>query len=96
MYNTTRQIGAVLGSACIAALMSSRLAAELGERAGDGAAMAAGGARQLPPEVATKFADAMAQSILLPAAVTAAGLLIVLLFEGAKHPGRAEAAQPSE
>ncbi len=96
VYNTTRQIGAVLGSACIAALMSSRLAAELGERAGDGAAMAAGGARQLPPEVATKFADAMAQSILLPAAVTAAGLLIVLLFEGAKHPGRAEAAQPSE
>ena len=35
VYNTTRQIGAVLGSAAIAVLMQARLAAELPRRPGD-------------------------------------------------------------
>jgi len=92
VYNTTRQIGSVLGSAGVAALMSSRLAAELGERAGDGAQMGASTER-LPPMIAGHFSDAMAQSMLLPAAAIAAGLVVVLFLEDFM---RGPAAAPSE
>lgn len=55
IYNTTRQVGSVLGSAAIGALISSRMAAQgLGEvQAGEGggAAMGAG----LPEQIAEKF-----------------------------------------
>ena len=68
VYNTTRQIGAVLGSAGIAVLMQSRLTAELPGAAGNAAA-AEGGGGQLPAALQHGFASAMAQSMLLPAAV---------------------------
>ncbi|MET3933057.1 DHA2 family efflux MFS transporter permease subunit [Arthrobacter sp. OAP107] len=83
VYNTTRQIGAVLGSAAIAVLMQARLAAELpaapgGTPGGSGEAGGFGG--QLPPALHDGFATAMGQSIMLPAAVIVLGAAVALFF----------------
>jgi EmrB/QacA subfamily drug resistance transporter len=81
VYNTTRQIGAVLGSAAIAVLIQARLAAELPARPGEGAnasPMGFGGA--LPEALHEGFSTAMAQSILLPAAVILLGAAVALFF----------------
>ncbi|MGO4804052.1 MFS transporter [Arthrobacter sp. 2MCAF15] len=81
VYNTTRQIGAVLGSAAIAVLIQSRLAAELPARpgaGGDASPMGFGGA--LPEALHEGFSTAMGQSILLPAAVILLGAAVVLFF----------------
>jgi MFS family permease len=83
IYNTTRQVGAVLGSAAIAALIEARLAANVpGFRAdgsgGGGAAAASGQA--LPPAVASGFATAMSQAILLPAIALLLGLVAAAFF----------------
>jgi len=91
VYNTTRQIGAVLGSAGIAALMSTRLAAELGHQASGGAQLVAGGQGKLPDRIAGPFADAMGQSLLLPAAVLVIGLISAALLEGFRHEAASDA-----
>ena len=81
VYNTTRQIGAVLGSAAIAVLIQARLAAEL--PAGPGAPGEAGAAQSggmLPEALQAGFSTAMAQSILLPAAVILLGAAVALFF----------------
>src|SRR5512142_1776569 len=70
VYNTTRQVGAVLGSAAIGVLMQNRLAAHLPHSAG---ATGAGTRGALPAALHPGFSDAMAQSILLPAAVIVLG-----------------------
>ncbi len=77
IYNTTRQIGAVLGSAAIAALISARLAAEMPAGAGSGMQDVAG---QLPEALRAGFSTAMAQSILLPAAVVLVGAAVAIMF----------------
>ena len=83
VYNATRQMGAVLGSAAIAVLMDSRLAAEgLPPFTGEG-----GGAGSLPPQVADHFSQAMATSMLLPPVVLVLGFLAVLFFERPGHAG---------
>jgi MFS family permease len=79
VYNTTRQSGAVLGSASIAALMQARLAAEL-PGAGSSGAPAEGGSAVLPDALHDGFAAAMGQSLLLPAVVAVAGALITVFF----------------
>ncbi len=89
VYNATRQVGAVLGSAAIAVLMDARLAAEglpsfSGRAGGEGASAAGGG---LPPELAQSFSDAMATSILLPVAAFVLGFAAVLFFEKPRHQG---------
>ncbi|KQX69739.1 DHA2 family efflux MFS transporter permease subunit [Angustibacter sp. Root456] len=84
VYNTTRQVGAVLGSAAIAALMLSRLMAELPGGAG-GRTGALSPGTHLPPALRDGFASAMAQSLLLPAAVSVIGLVAVLLFAAPGH-----------
>jgi MFS family permease len=85
VYNATRQVGAVLGSAAIAVLMDARLAAEglppFTGRGGDG------GPVSLPPQVADHFSQAMATSMLLPPAVLILGFLAVLFFERPQHAG---------
>ncbi|WP_120523171.1 DHA2 family efflux MFS transporter permease subunit [Arthrobacter celericrescens] len=80
VFNTTRQIGAVLGSAAIASLIQARLAAELpavpgGASAGEGAV---GG--QLPEVLHAGFSTAMSQSVLLPAFAILLGAVAALLF----------------
>ncbi len=82
VFNTTRQIGAVLGSASIAALIQARLAADLpalpgGQKASGDFASSAGG---LPEQLHAGFTSAMAQSLLLPAAVVLLGTIVAIFF----------------
>jgi hypothetical protein len=94
VYNTTRQIGAVLGSAGIAVLMQSRLAAEL-PGAPTGGAGAPSGGGPLPVALRAGFSTAMGQSLLLPAAVLVVGWLAVLCFARPRHQiTSTEAADP--
>lgn len=65
VYNTTRQVGAVIGSAGIAAIMQARLVANDAVNA---------------PEQAAGYAAAMGQSLLLPATVVVIGLIAALFF----------------
>ena len=78
VYNMTRQVGAVLGSAAIAALINARLAVELPGFETGMAREAAGST--LPAAAQTGFSAAMAQSLLLPAVVIALGVIIVAFF----------------
>ncbi len=77
VYNTTRQIGSVLGSAAIAALISARLAVEMPAGAAGGAAGASG---PLPEFLHAGFSAAMAQSTLLPAAAVLLGAAVAAFF----------------
>lgn len=80
VYNTMRTIGSVLGSAAIAGFMQSRLEANL---AGAGDSATGGFAEgRMPDAVAAPFADAMAQTMLLPAAVMLLGVVAVLFLRG--------------
>ncbi|MFT3876572.1 MAG: DHA2 family efflux MFS transporter permease subunit [Propioniciclava sp.] len=81
VYNTTRTVGSVLGSAAIAAFMQNRLAAHL-----PGAADAEGfGQGALPPLVADGFAAAMSQALLLPNAAILLGVIAVLFLQRPAH-----------
>lgn len=66
IYNTTRTVGSVIGSAAIAAFMQSRLEANL-PGAAESTESFGGGA--LPAAVAEGFSTAMAQTLMLPASV---------------------------
>ncbi|MCW2718581.1 DHA2 family efflux MFS transporter permease subunit [Pseudonocardia sp.] len=85
VYNTTRQVGAVLGSAAIAVLIASRLAAELPAAPGGGASETI---TKLPEALHAGFATAMAQSLLLPAGVALVGLVAALAFALPRHLAR--------
>ncbi|MEU4190655.1 DHA2 family efflux MFS transporter permease subunit [Kribbella sp. NPDC026611] len=85
VYNTTRQIGAVLGSASIAVLMESRLAHNLPAAAGAAAGGEGAFGTKLPPMLKQGFSDAMAQSVILPAAVLLIGVVAALLFARPSH-----------
>jgi EmrB/QacA subfamily drug resistance transporter len=85
VYNTVRQVGAVLGSAAIAALLASRLSAH-GLPAN--AFSQTGGT--LAPTDLEPFAQAMAEALLLPAATLAVGLVIACFFTRPTHQGHLE------
>lgn len=74
VFNTTRQVGAVLSSASIAALMTALL-----QRRPDDAA------EQLSDSLQGAFANAMADSVLLPAAAAGLGVITALFFVGHPH-----------
>jgi EmrB/QacA subfamily drug resistance transporter len=82
VYNTTRQIGAVLGSAAIAVLMQNRLAVHLPGSGGSAGARQSG---KLPAALLDGFSAAMAESMLLPAAVIVLGLIAALCFARPAH-----------
>ncbi|MBB3037201.1 DHA2 family efflux MFS transporter permease subunit [Hoyosella altamirensis] len=73
VYNTTRQTGAVLGSAGIAALMAMRSTAL-------GVPVAPDGNTVVPTGSADAFSIAMGQSLFLPAAVLLAGAVAAFFF----------------
>ncbi|WP_113719189.1 DHA2 family efflux MFS transporter permease subunit [Arthrobacter dokdonensis] len=77
IYNTTRQIGSVLGSAAIAALIGARLTAEMPAGAPQGASGVSG---QLPEFLRAGFSTAMGQSMILPAVVILVGAVMAVLF----------------
>jgi EmrB/QacA subfamily drug resistance transporter len=82
VYNTTRLIGSVLGSAAVGALIQTRLAAELPRV--DGLSMDQVGGK-LPDEVLDNFATAMGQTLLLPAAALLVGVVAALFFARPRH-----------
>ena len=78
VYNTTRQVGSVLGSAAISALIAARLTANGlggGGPVGEGAATG-----PLPPQILDEFSTSLAQSMLLPAAILIIGVIASALF----------------
>ncbi|MFI6366428.1 DHA2 family efflux MFS transporter permease subunit [Nocardia sp. NPDC050630] len=78
VYNTTRQVGSVLGSAAISALVAARMSANgLG-----GGKISEGGAGQRPiPEfVKDAFSTALGQAVLLPAGILVVGVIASALF----------------
>lgn len=77
IYNTTRTVGSVIGSASIAAFMQARLEANL---PGAGDATESFGSGSLPPQIVEGFSTAMGQALVLPAVVIAVGLLAVLFM----------------
>jgi hypothetical protein len=91
VYNATRQVGSVVGSAAIAVMMSSRLAHYL---PGSSVSGDAGAEHITNPHVADAFSKAMQQSLLLPASVYVIGLIAVLFYERPKHAGYGGAAAP--
>ena len=80
VYNTVRQVGAVVGSASVAALMTAQLQAQLGPGAGDNPTQAG----PLPPNLHEPFAQAMSNSLWLPALVVLAGAAVATLFAPTK------------
>ena len=79
VYNTTRQIGAVLGSASIAALIAARLTADLPPTPGGGSTNDFA-ASQLPAFLRDGFTNAMSETLLLPAVIALVGAVVVLFF----------------
>jgi hypothetical protein len=79
VYNTTRQLGAVLGSSGMAAFMTSRLSAEM-PYGGHGPAGA--GALRMPAFLREPFSAAMSQSLLLPAFIALFGIIAALFLVG--------------
>lgn len=77
VYNTTRQVGAVLGSAALGSLMAARLSAN-GLGSGGSSGM---DALELPLFLREPFATAMAESMWLPMSVLLVGLVASLAFE---------------
>lgn len=84
VYNTTRQVGSVLGSAGIAALMQSRLVTHLPQASGGHGGMAET-ATQLPEPLRAGFAAAMSDALLLPAGVILLASLASMFFAMPRH-----------
>ncbi|MFJ6415998.1 DHA2 family efflux MFS transporter permease subunit [Paeniglutamicibacter sp. NPDC091659] len=94
IYNTTRQVGAVLGSALIALMMESRISAEsqkavaaIAKTGSDGASsivLGTGGEPGMggvvPEFLHQAFSLALGQSLLLPGLVAIAASLVALMF----------------
>ncbi len=83
VYNTVRQIGAVIGSAAIAVLMESRIAAHL--PGSQGFSLSQGTGAPLPPFVRTGLAAALSDAMVLPAAVLLIGFVAALFYENLRH-----------
>lgn len=81
VYNATRQVGSVIGSAAIAVLLDARIAHYLpGHSSGS-----VGG--KLPTIAMDPFAHAMRDAFLLPTLVYVIGFIAVMFYELPKHAG---------
>ncbi len=89
IYNTTRTIGSVVGSAAIAALMQARIEANLPDDAD-----AAISGTVLPDSLAEGFARAMSESILLPATAILLALAASLFIRRVRAPQRIPSLTP--
>jgi EmrB/QacA subfamily drug resistance transporter len=97
VFNATRQVGAVLGSAGMASFMTSRIRSEMppmpgGQALGPGAGK--GAALQLPEFLREPFSAAMSQSMLLPAFIALFGVVAALFMLGFIRSARADDQRP--
>jgi hypothetical protein len=81
VYNTTRQIGSVLGSAGLAAFMTWQISDHMPQAAA-GESTGGGAAAQLPAFLQGPFSAAMSQTLLLPAFFALLGVGAALFFLG--------------
>jgi EmrB/QacA subfamily drug resistance transporter len=87
VYNASRQLGAVLGSASMAALMTWRINAEMPPSFAHAHAVASpGAAMRLPELLRSPFAAAMSQSLRLPAFVAVLGVVAASFLVGHATP----------
>jgi hypothetical protein len=86
VYNTTRQVGSVLGSAGMAAFMTTRISAEMPPMMTE--APGEGSVARLPAFLHEPFAAAMAQSLLLPAFFALFGVVAAIFLLGFGDPDR--------
>ncbi|MGB3486097.1 MAG: MFS transporter [Mycobacterium sp.] len=82
VYNATRQVGSVLGSAAIAAFMTAQISAEIPGSAPNRAPE--GAVTELPTFLLEPFASALSQSLLLPAFVALFGIIAALFLLGTR------------
>ncbi|OHV04377.1 MFS transporter [Mycobacterium talmoniae] len=83
VFNATRQIGTVLGSAGMAAFMTGRLTADMPDLPNSGHPQWPGGqVLQLPEFLREPFAAAMSDSMLLPAFIALFGVIAALFLVG--------------
>jgi EmrB/QacA subfamily drug resistance transporter len=94
VYNTTRQVGSVLGSAGMAAFMTWRLGAEMPLMATE--TPSEGSVTQLPGFLHGTFAAAMSQSLLLPAFIALFGVVAALFLLGFASNKAAAVAEPDD
>ncbi len=94
VYNMTRQVGAVLGSAAIGVLMQNRIShhfapvlAQQGAPSGGGGGSYASATGALPEPLREPFARAMGESLYLAAAVLVVGIVAALFFARPTHSG---------
>lgn len=85
VYNTTRQVGSVLGSSGVAAFMTWRISDEVGVT-GAGSPQGDGAMNLLPAFLQEPFSAAMSQALLLPAFVALFGVGAALFFLGFGNP----------
>lgn len=90
VFNTTRQVAAVLGAAMVAVLLQARLAANLPEGAGTTSLAASSSAGGLPEALQEGFAAAVTQTLLLPAAVLLLGAIAAAFFTPPRWWGEPE------
>ncbi len=87
VYNTTRQVGCVLGSAGMAAFMTWRISGEMPPMPMQ-AAQGEGSVTRLPAWLHEPFAAAMSQSLLLPAFFALFGVVAAMFLLGFGDPDR--------
>ncbi|MCW2749928.1 MAG: transporter [Aeromicrobium sp.] len=91
VYNTTRQVGAVLGSAAIAAIIQARLIAHGLPTSLTGGSQSG---TSMPAAVQGPFSDSMSQALLLPVIAFIVGFVLVIFFQKPTHTGHGGAAAP--
>ncbi|WP_227980255.1 DHA2 family efflux MFS transporter permease subunit [Nocardia spumae] len=97
VYNTTRQVGSVLGSAAISALISARMSAQGlgGGQFGEGGGAGTG---HIPVPILDKFSTALGQAMILPGAILLIGVVASALFiaNGSAKPQAAPDSEPEK
>ncbi|WP_062206207.1 DHA2 family efflux MFS transporter permease subunit [Demequina salsinemoris] len=84
VYNATRQVGSVIGSAAVATLIVGRLSAHL-DGGSAGFSTEVSGSFTLPEELAAPFSTAMSETIMLPAAAILIASVLTAFFVTPHH-----------
>ncbi|MFC4243746.1 DHA2 family efflux MFS transporter permease subunit [Gryllotalpicola reticulitermitis] len=100
VFNTTRQVGAVIGSSALAALMTSRITHDLSAALPAGAKLSGGlqltsGTTVLPQALKQAFTNAMSETLMLPAIVILVAAVCAIFFLKPSHLRDDAAAAPT-
>ena len=94
VYNTTRQVGGVLGSAAIATVIVNRIAANLGDVGGSPQGEST--SLVLPEPLHDAFTTAMTQTLIVPAVALLIGAIVAVFFVKPTHLDDVPAAEIAE